>query len=287
VDEWLDEWLHDGGHRIDSFRADEAALPVWRELLRDEDPEICTTAFLTMANHGEAAKDYLPDLVGFLVNDRNSDLAIGGGVANPFTVMGLHEKHGNALVPHLCKWLDDDDPTTIKRVIRALALCGEGSAPAIPHLMRKIHEEKGAPFVIVLAEIGAQALPALTEALKVGTVHARRNASSAVAAMRAEPMARATLLRQLAKDRDGMVRSNVLDGLHRIAKEHNEPEIVAAIIGMTADSEASIRLGAIDKLGDLQSTAALPRLKELSHSNASVEIRARAAIAIAKITSRN
>lgn len=282
IEEWRDKWFPDDRLRHERLYNNVEALPVWREFLRDDDAIFRADAFFQIAQARQVSD--LPILVDFLMNDEDTY-----EFANSRD-RGLHSEifhhYGNDSGPLYYQWLDHDDPKRVERAVYGVRLCGEASAPAIPLLLKRIDAENDCRASLALATIGPKALPALKDALKKDNVHARRHATYAVAAMENAVAERLPLLRQQLQDKDTQVRTLAIEGLGDIARETYDSEAVAALIDGMADSEVSVRGCAIDRLAELRTGAkiAVPKLRDISYTDKSAEIRAKAAKAVAKIT---
>jgi len=236
-------------------RVAEPATPAIEETLKNKKQDLRKSAFSVLESMGTSAKAAVPTLI-CIVNGTNNDDRTQAAV-----VLGAIGPAAEQAIPALLQALDDDYLELRKQAARTLKKLGpKGVNAALPPLIKSM-SDFWTPAPDVLPEFGADAIPALAEALKAPSARARANAAKTLRSMAdiAEPAIPA--LTQAIHDQEGNVREEAMWALAEIGPPAKTavPDLIEALKG-----EGMTHVRAIEALGAIgpDARAALPFLKE-------------------------
>ncbi|MBZ5626408.1 MAG: HEAT repeat domain-containing protein [Acidobacteriia bacterium] len=229
------------------------ATPALIEALKDSNVSVWGSARSALARIGNSA---IPALVAGL-----KDASIVGHVRS------VLKEIGTGVIPSLIEALKNNDGGVRDGAVRALADFGPDAKAAVPPLIELMKDNDDFFAGDALGSIGAEAVPALVEALAAGETRIRCQAACALGRVRAGAEEAVPALVAALNDDDRRVRVWSVMALDQIGA--TTKGAVPALIEALKNADEAVRYIAADALGRIGVAAkeAVPALIEALHDD--------------------
>ncbi|HEY7156829.1 MAG TPA: HEAT repeat domain-containing protein [Gemmataceae bacterium] len=219
----------------------------WRKALTDSDPKTQKDTHEALKGGGRSA---LPVLAEVLQKDDRA--AARWRAADLLGQIGPEARESSSALAALTAALRDKDPYVRAVAAGALASIGPAGPDALPPLRDMLSDGERVPALRALARYGAEAAPAIPQAIKLlddDESEVRWNAARTLgkigpAAREAVPALVAAL-----KDDDALVREHAAEALGDIGPDAKDS--VRALMAVLQDPDARVRRDAVRSLGQI------------------------------------
>jgi RNA polymerase sigma factor (sigma-70 family) len=247
----------------------------WLQMFKDRDPVYRQNAINALAAIGADDKRVIPALVGALKDKNVSSIvayALGNGNvgkeavpallellkgkdnelrASAATALGGIGIKAKEAIPTLITYLEEEDQNLRNSAAQALGQMAPESKAAIPALIKLLAKEDidqtrglSGPVIGALSQLGTEAVPALTEALKDMNDKTRASAAGTLARIGSPAKDAVPALILAMRDKHPRLRENASLALAEIG-----PDAVPAVAELMKDKDPEIRGAAAETLG--------------------------------------